>query len=124
MDTVSSLQCVIAEETLKLETEELDKKSSGIFIDRLNNDTREIVNIFSQLGDALMDVLTNIGVLIAVLVVNKVMFLYFVITCTLLFIIEKVRMTKMFKIDKKRRKIAEKNTGLIGEPFYELLHES
>lgn len=115
MDTVSSLQCVIAEETLKLETEELDKKSSGIFIDRLNNDTREIVNIFSQLGDALMDVLTNIGVLIAVLVVNKVMFLYFVITCTLLFIIEKVRMTKMFKIDKKRRKIAEKNTGLIGE---------
>lgn len=115
MDTVSSLQCVIAEETLKLETEELDKKSSGIFIDRLNNDTREIVNIFSQLGDALMDVLTNIGVLIAVLVVNKVMFLYFVITCTLLFIIEKVRMTKMFKFDKKRRKIAEKNTGLIGE---------
>ena len=80
METISSIQCVLAEETLKLETEELDKKSSGIFIDRLNNDTREIVNIFSELGDALMDVLTNLGVLMAVFVVNKVMFFYFVIT--------------------------------------------
>lgn len=115
MDTISEMQCVIAEETLKLETEELDKKSSGIFIDRLNNDTREIVNIFNQLGDALIDVVTNVGVLMAVFVVNKIMFFYFVITCTVIFILEKIRMKKMFEIDKKRRKIAEKNTGLIGE---------
>ena len=115
METISSIQCVIAEETLKLETEELDKKSSGIFIDRLNNDTREIVNIFSELGDALMDVLANLGVLMAVFVVNKVMFFYFVITCAVIFILEKIRIAKMFEIDKKRRKIAEKNTGLVGE---------
>ena len=74
-----SLQSEIAKETLKLEVSELDKKSSGVFIDRLNVDTRDIANIFTRLGDAIIDVLTNIGVIFAILVVNRLMFLYFVI---------------------------------------------
>jgi ABC-type multidrug transport system, ATPase and permease components len=112
---VSELQKKIASETLNLKIKEIDKKSSGVFIDRLNNDTREIVTIFTEFGDAIIDVLTNIGVLVAILFINKYFFLYYLITCTILFIIERKRMTKQFEIDKKRRKLYEKNTGLIGE---------
>lgn len=115
VNAVSELQSKIANETLKLKVKEIDKRSSGVFIDRLNNDTREIVSIFTQLGDAIIDVLTNIGVLIAILFINKYFFIYYVIICTILFIIERKRMTKQFEIDKKRRKLYEKNTGLIGE---------
>ena len=110
-----SLQSEIAKETLKLEVSELDKKSSGVFIDRLNVDTRDIANIFTRLGDAIIDVLTNIGVLLAILVVNKIMFLYFLITLIILFILQNMKMKKAFEIEKERRKISEKNTGLVGE---------
>ncbi|MBQ7105663.1 MAG: ABC transporter ATP-binding protein [Bacilli bacterium] len=110
-----SLQSEIAKETLKLEVSELDKKSSGVFIDRLNVDTRDIANIFTRLGDAIIDVLTNIGVLLAILVVNKIMFLYFLITLIVLFILQNMKMKKAFEIEKERRKISEKNTGLVGE---------
>lgn len=110
-----ALQSEIAKETLKLEVSELDKKSSGVFIDRLNIDTRDIANIFTRLGDAIIDVLTNIGVLFAILVVNRFMFLYFVITLVILFILENLKMKKAFEIEKERRKISEKNTGLVSE---------
>lgn len=115
VNAVSELQNKIATETLKLKISEIDKRSSGIFIDRLNNDTRDIVSIFTQLGDAIIDVLTNIGVLIAILFINKYFFIYYLVTCIILFIVERKRMTKQFEIDKKRRKLYEKNTGLIGE---------
>lgn len=110
-----ALQSEIAKETLKLEISELDKKSSGVFIDRLNIDTRDIANIFTRLGDAVIDVLTNIGVLFAILIVNRLMFLYFVITLVILFILENLKMKKAFEIEKERRKISEKNTGLVSE---------
>lgn len=115
MNTVSTLQYNIAKETMRLETFELDKKSSGVFIDRLNNDSREIISIFTSFGEVLIDMFTNLGVLVAVFFVNKIIFLYFVITMLLLFIIEQKRMTKFFELDKKRRKLQEKNTGLISE---------
>lgn len=110
-----TLQSEIAKETLKLEVSELDKKSSGVFIDRLNVDTRDIANIFTRLGDAIIDVLTNIGVLFAILIVSRVMFFYFIITLIILFILENMKMKKAFEIEKERRKISEKNTGLISE---------
>ena len=71
MNTVSLLQYNIAKETLRLETFELDKKSSGVFIDRLNNDSRDIVNIFNSFGETIIEVVTNIGVLLAIFFVNK-----------------------------------------------------
>ena len=115
MNVVSILQYNIAKETLKLETFELDKKSSGVFIDRLNNDSREIIDIFSSLGEALIDVLTNIGILMAVFLGNKIVFFYFLITMIIISLLEKIRMKKFFEIDKKRRKMQEKNTGLVSE---------
>ncbi|MEI3508815.1 MAG: hypothetical protein V8R01_06955, partial [Bacilli bacterium] len=39
--TLNKLQVVVAKETLKLEIKEIDKASSGIFIDRLNKDTQD-----------------------------------------------------------------------------------
>ena len=109
------IQTEIVKETLKLEASELDKKSSGIFLDRLNVDTREIADVFARLGDALMDVLSNLGVLIAILVVNKIMFFYLVVTLLLLFYVENIRMKKRFAVDREKRVLGEKNTGLVGE---------
>ena len=115
LKATSRIQVNIAKETMKLETAELDSNSSGIFIDRINNDTKEIVNIFSDLGDGLIDVMGNFGVLIAIYFINKIMFAYFLLMLLIIFILEHLRMKKFFELDKKRRKLSEKNTGLVSE---------
>lgn len=112
---ILDLQYQLINETLKLEIKELDKKSSGLFIERINNDTNEMINIFNQFSDSLMEFLTNIGILVAIFIINKIFFLYFIILCISIFIIEKIRTKKYFNLDKSRRKINEKNTGLITE---------
>ena len=115
LDTVLDVQCELARETMKLEVTELDKKSSGVFVDRLNNDTGEIVNIFTRIGDVLIDVLANIGVLFTIFYINKILGIYFILTSMIIFIFEKMRMKKFFALDKERRKMSEKNTGLASE---------
>lgn len=115
LKATSRIQVSIAKETMKLEVSELDNNSSGVFIDRINNDTREIVSIFSDLGDGVIDVVSNVGILIAIYFINKIMFVYFILMLLIIFIFEHLRMKKFFELDKKRRKLAEKNTGLVSE---------
>ena len=43
-----NLQIAVAKETLKLEVKEIDKTSSGVFIDRLNKDTEDISGMFME----------------------------------------------------------------------------
>ncbi len=115
MKSVSYFQVELARETLKLETYEMDQKSSGVFIDRLNNDTREIVNIFTRVGDVLIDLFSNVGVLVAIFLISKVFFFYFLLVIFLIFTFERIRLRKQMELDKERRKLNEKNTGLTGE---------
>ena len=114
-ETLISIQMNLAKETLKLETEVIDNNTSGLFINRLNQDTSKLAEIFDNLVNVMTEIVTNIGILIAIFIINKVFFLYFLISITVLFIINKTRMKNRFKVDKELRKINEKNTGLIGE---------
>ena len=112
---LKNLQIDLANEVLKIETKVLDKHSSGVFIDRLTQDTTRIADIFIELNYSLLDIITNIGLLVAIFVINKIMFLYYVFAISLVFFIERIRIKKSIEIDKKFRKLAENATGLIGE---------
>ena len=114
-EVLKDIQIDLAEEVLKIETSDLDKNSSGVFIDRLVKDTTRIADIFIELNMSIMDIITNIGLLVAIFVINKFMFFYYIFSIGLVFIIERIRITKRMEIDKKYRKIAEKATGLVGE---------
>lgn len=114
-ETLTDLQLELAKETLKLETREIDNNSSGIFIDRLNRDTSDMADIFGLLTDALTDVVINIGIVGAIFIVNKIIFVYFMIALLILFVLNKMRIKQRFKRDKIFRKLREKNIGLIGE---------
>lgn len=114
-ETLLDLQMTLASEILRLETKEIDNNSSGIFIDRLNRDSGDIANIFTELNYSINDIVANIGILVAIFAINKIIFLYFLFGLIVLFILNHIRMKKYFEIDKKFRKIREKNTGLITE---------
>lgn len=114
-EVMKHLQLDIAREVLKIETSELDKHSSGAIISRLTNDTGRISDIFIQLNFSLSEFVTNIGILFAILVINKYLFLYYLVALLIIFYLEKVRINKYNKLDKQYRKTAEKTTGLVGE---------
>jgi ABC-type multidrug transport system fused ATPase/permease subunit len=113
--TLVSLQTAVARETLKLEVKEIDKASSGVFIDRLNRDTLEISGMFMDYAYYISYVITNIGVLAAIFILNKYLFLYAVATSLCIFLMNKKRMNKQYEVQKNLKKILEKKTGLTGE---------
>ena len=113
--TLVNLQIEVARETLKLEVEEIDKSSSGLFIDRLNKDTSDISGMFMEYTYWISIVLSNIGVLVAIFILNKYLFVYAIITAVLIFIINKKRLSHQYKCHKKLKLIWEKKTGLTGE---------
>lgn len=113
--TLISLQTAVARETLNLEIREIDKASSGLFIDRLNRDTADISGMFMEYTYWTSYVISNIGVLIAVFILNRYLFIYAIITSTCMFLINKKRLSKQYEVQKNLKKIHEKKTGLIGE---------
>ena len=113
--TLINLQTSIARETLKLEIREIDNSSLGLFIDRLNKDTSEISGIFMEYTYWTSSVLSNIGVLITVFMLNKYLFLYAIITSIIMFLINKKRVSKRYEVQKNLKQIWEKKTSLVGE---------
>ncbi len=115
LDTVTEIQMEMFKETLKIRTSEIDKNTSGTFIERINNDTNEIVNVFDVTISSFLDVISNFGVLIAVIFISYPMFFFFVITSFINAFINHKRRNKVFEQQKKYRKMREKKTGLISE---------
>ena len=113
--TLVNLQIAVARETLKLEIKEIDKSSSGVFIDRLNKDTQDISSMFMEYTYWTSYVITNIGVLVAIFILNKYLFVYAIITSVCIFLINKKRLSKQYEVQKRLKIIQEKKTGLTGE---------
>lgn len=110
-----NLQIAVARETLKLEVQEIDKSSSGLFIDRLNKDTEDISGMFMEYTYWTSYAITNIGVLVAIFILNKYLFVYALITAVIIFLINKKRLSKQYEVQKKVKKLSEKQTGLVSE---------
>lgn len=109
------LQKDIAKEMLKIEIEEIDKKSSGLFIERLNKDTNDMSDIFMEYAYWISYIISNVGVLVTVFILNKYLFIFAVITSLVLFLINKKGTSAHYKYQKQYRIISEKKTGLTSE---------
>lgn len=113
--TLINLQMAVAKETLKLEIKEIDKNSSGLFIDRLNKDTKDISGIFMEYTYWLSSIISNVGVLITVFILNKYLFLFAIASSIGNFLINKKSLSKQYEIQKEVRTLQEKKTGLTAE---------
>lgn len=113
--TMMNIEIKLATETLKIEIDEINKASSGLFIDRINNDATEMSEIFIDYVYYLTNVLSKLGVLIAILILNKYLFIYSLITSICIFIINKTRIQKRYESRKKLKTIEEKNTSIVNE---------
>ena len=97
--TLKNIQIGLAKETLKLETEEIDNNTSGLFIDRLSGDSSRVADIFWELFDVMADVIINFGILVAVFFVSKIMFVFFFFFFLVLFLINRLCIKYSFEFD-------------------------
>lgn len=114
-ETFKKVQIHLGEEILKIENKCLDNNSSGVFIQRLTNDTSRIADIFNILNIYLTNIITDLGIFGAVFIINKFAFLYLIITIFIVFLIEKRRVHFINEEDKKFRKKNELVSGFVGE---------
>ena len=115
LSTLLDIQVAITSEILDLEVQELDKNSSGVFVERLKGDSNSLAVIFERLLSSISDMLGNVGILVAVFIINKIVFVYFVIVVVILWLLEQQRIKSFFKVDAIYRKQNENNTGLTTE---------
>ena len=111
----SKLQIKLAEETLKIKTEVMNEKSSSMFSERMGQDVNSMTDIFISLIHYVTSFITGVGVLIAVLFLNKTIFVLYIVFVIALCITEYYRSERLEEIRKENRKISEEVSGFSTE---------
>jgi len=114
-ETFTKLQLDLGKSILKLKNSCIDENSSGVFIQRLTNDTSKIADVFNLINFRFSDILTNIGIFCAVLVIDIRVFLYLLIWVIIIGIVENKRVSLRNEKDKEFRKENENVSGFVGE---------
>ncbi len=113
--TTKDIQLSVAKEILKIELSDIDKQTSGTFIQRIGSDTDEMSKIFTRGMGYLTNILTDIGVFAAIFIINKVAFVFYLISALILILIHLYKVRNVNEKDKKYRKQREKTSGLVSE---------
>ena len=114
-DVTEKLRYELSKETLKIKIDEINKNTSGVFLERINNDASEVGDIFGMIIEAGTDLITKFGIFIAVFFINKLVFFLFLLFILILGKIEKKAANEVQVKDKIRKKSKEKISGFISE---------
>lgn len=112
---IRRIQVNIAEEILKIKVENIDKKSNGLFIQRLTNDASSIAEIFTFGISSINNIVVELCIFIMVYFINIWIGLYFTLFIILLFLIAKFEIKTVDKLDEKYRDQREKTSGFATE---------
>ena len=114
-ECMSNLEIDLGKEILKLDNKSIDDNSSGVFISRVTKDTSQLADIFNTLGPNLSQILKNVGIFIAVFIVDITCFIFLVVSTIITFILDNNRVKIKNNNDKIVRKKDEQATGFISE---------
>ena len=112
---MTKLRMELTREALKLEVREIDKATTGLFIIRINDDANDVSYVLGEGISEITAVLTRVGVMGAIFVMNKYMFIYALITALVTYAIKRRGMKREYEIKRKTRKLEEKMAGLTSE---------
>jgi ABC-type multidrug transport system fused ATPase/permease subunit len=113
--TTRDLQVALGNEILKIEVSEIDKNSTGTFIQRLGSDTDELSRIFTMGMGHLTGILTDIEIFVAVFIINKTVFVFYLLASFILTLIHLIKVKKVGERDVIFRKQRDKTSGLSTE---------
>ena len=114
--TMKNMQMKLGGEILKISQKDLDSNSSGMFIQRITNDTEKMANFIGWGGlEHLRHILANVGALCATFVINRQVFLYYLLVSLILTALYNKKTKQKGKKDLQFRNKTEKVSGLVGE---------
>ena len=113
--TLEILGMDLGKNILKLENNSLDEHGSGVFIQRMTGDTDKLADVFNHLVTMFSSLVKYIGILIAIFIVNKIVFLFTLIILIIRYLIEKARANRRKKDDKLSRKAKDNVSSFVGE---------
>ena len=114
-DVRKSLQIELTREILKLSQDELNNNSSGVFIERINDDTDNLTDIFTNLIYYLVSIVGNFGILISIFFINIYIAIAYIMFIIIMIIYDKYSSNINYKNRKKWKKSREKTGGFISE---------
>ncbi len=114
-ETFTKIQGDLGKNILKLENNTIDKYGSGVFIQRLTNDTSRLADIFNILNYYLTRIITDIGIFFAIFIINKLAFLFVLAFTIIRYIIENKRVKKYIEQDKTFRNENDNVSSFVGE---------
>lgn len=110
-----NIQLEVAKETLKTNMDTLNHNTSGLFIERINNDSDTLSDVFVVIVDYITFLLSNIGVFISIFFLNKIIFLIYLLFLLILFFGQKYAADKIQEKRKVVKKKKEETSGFISE---------
>ena len=113
--SIVAIQNNITEEILKIKTKEIDKNSTGLFVDRLSKDAGDLSGVLIEISYWSTSLLGRLGILISIFILNKYVFFYSVITSFISFFLTKYREEFLYKNNKVLKKLNEEKTSIIAE---------
>lgn len=113
--TLEILGMDLGKNILKLENNSLDEYGSGVFIQRMTGDTDKLADVFNHLVTMFSSLVKYIGILIAIFIVNKIVFLFTLIILIIRYLIERARANRRKKDDKLSRKAKDSVSSFVGE---------
>jgi len=114
-ETLKNLQIAIGKKILEIEVSSIDNHNTGVFTQRIANDTSSLSKIFAIGGRILINIITDLGVFVAVFLINKIFFIYYVVITLIFLYVQRRRVKKVGICDKEYRVQKEKTAGLIAE---------
>ena len=113
--TFKKLQLAVSKEILKIKVSDIDSNSSGVFIERINGDCWQLSHIFTIGCGNLTAIVSNLGIFIAIFLINKYIFFYYLFISIVLTVLHVVKNKVVGKKDKAYRKQKDRNVGLTSE---------
>ena len=110
-----NIQLELEKETLKITTDELYKNTSGVFIERINNDIDNMIYIYVFIIEYVTDIISSLGVLISMFFINKIIFICDILMILVFYILHKLTSIINYKNLKEYKVAKDKNGGFISE---------
>ncbi len=114
-ESMKILKMLALRAVLHIKNKNLDEISSGVIIDRVNKDCSKMADIIPTIVDNSIGIITNLGVLVTIFFINKILWIFLISGAIIVYIFNRIRISKFFAFDKKMRVQGEKVTSFISE---------
>lgn len=105
--TYKNLHLDIMAQFFNTSYQKIEQKSCGYYIQRLTDDTIDISDFFLNVTDNLIDILINIGSLITLFLLNKLIFLFYLYFLLLTYFIKKEKNKRYLEEEIRKRQNVE-----------------